>query len=63
MFKLNYGGIMNPENGEHREIEVSMLKPNTIKDGVIGCGIVFLRRIVLGLIRMWSCVIPGGLIH
>ena len=40
MFKLNYGGITNPNNGEHREVEVSMLKPNTIKDGVIGCGII-----------------------
>lgn len=40
MFKLNYGGIMNPNNGEHREVEVSMLKPNTVRDTVIGCGIV-----------------------
>lgn len=40
MFHLNYGGVTNPETGEHREIEASMLKPNTVKDAVIGCGII-----------------------
>lgn len=40
MFNLNYGKVVNPETGENREVEVSMLKPNTIKDGVIGCGII-----------------------
>lgn len=40
MFKYNYGRITNPKTGESTDVIVNGMKPNTVKDVLIGGGLV-----------------------